>query len=109
MKIVYTEEWNGFQFRAPSYIDGHHNPYEFDLVKYVETEPIEVIDLYDGKKKISTKHCFTIGSLKWDKEEGSFDFESCGLRYLEHRIDGLEKFILDFCETMKCRLLEEEE
>ena len=29
----YTDIWNGFQFRAPTYLDGHIEPYEFDLVK----------------------------------------------------------------------------
>ena len=58
-------------------------------------------DLHIGKKIISTRSCFSIGSLVWNEKEYGFEFESCGLRYLEYRIDGLEKFILDFCETMK--------
>lgn len=47
------------------------------------------------------RSCFTIGFLNWDEKEHDFEFESCGLRYLEHRVDGLEKFILDFCENMR--------
>lgn len=58
-------------------------------------------DLYTGKKIISTRSCFSIGFLTWNEKECRFEFESCGLRYLEHIIDGLEKFILDFCETMR--------
>lgn len=104
MVRVYTDEWNGFQFRAPTYLDGHFEPHEFDLVKWVDCEPYKAIDLYTGKNKISTRYCFTIGTLTWDKKECGFDFESCGLRYLEHRIDGLEKFILDFCEMMEKEL-----
>lgn len=58
-------------------------------------------DLHTGKKIISTRSCFSIGSLTWNEKEYGFEFESCGLRYLEHRIDGLEGFILDFCEKQK--------
>lgn len=101
---VYTEEWNGFQIRQPIYIDGHFEPHRFDLVKFEEHEPYEVIDWYTGEKKISTRSCFTVGTLVWDSKDYCFDFKSCGLRYLEHRVDGLEKFILDFCETMEQQL-----
>ena len=107
MKRVYTDEWNGFQFRAPVYLDGHFEPYQYSLVKFVDCEPYETIDFVTGQKKINTRHCFTIATLKWDKKEYDFDFESCGLRYLEHRIDGLEKFILDFCDIMREELKEE--
>lgn len=34
MLRTYGEEWNGFQFRSPNYLDGHFKPYEFDLVKW---------------------------------------------------------------------------
>lgn len=104
MTKVYTDEWNGFQFRAPTYLDGHFEPHKFDLVKWEDHEPYEVIDFYTGKKKISTRSCFTIATLFWNAKESGFEFESCGLRYLERRIDGLEKFILDFCEMMEKEL-----
>lgn len=102
---VYTDEWNGFQFRQPVYFDGHFEPYKFDLVKWEEHEPAEVVDWVTGEKKIVTRGCFTIGTLIWNDREPCFEFESCGLRYLEYRIDGLEKFILDFCETMERQFL----
>ena len=101
---VYTDIWNGFQFRQPNYLDGHFEPYKFDLVKWEDHEPYEVIDWYTGQKKMSDKNCYTIGTLEWDTKEEVFDFSSCGLRYLEHRIDGLEEFILDFCESMSKQL-----
>ena len=100
MTRVYTDIWNGFQFRAPTYLDGHFEPYKFNLVKWEDHEPYEVLDLETGKKKISSRHCFVIATLTWDRSEYTFDFESCGLRYLEHRIDGLEEFILEFCDSM---------
>lgn len=106
MKKVYTDIWNGFQFRAPVYLDGHYDPYKFDLVKHEECEPYEAIDFYTGEKIIVTKTCFTIGTLIWNNKEG--EFESCGLRYLKYRIDGLEKFILDFCNMMEKELLKDD-
>lgn len=107
MVRVYTDEWNGFQFRAPCYVDGHFEPCKFDLIKWVDNEPIEVLDLYTGEKKISTRHCFSIAQLTWNDHEQGFDFKSVGLRYLEHRTDGLEKFIFDFCDMMEQVLLKE--
>lgn len=101
----YGEEWNGFQFRSPIYLDGHFDPYKFDLVKWKECEPTEVIDFTTGEittseKKIQTRYCFSIATLTWNRKEESFDFESVGLRYLQHRVDGLEEYILKFCEEM---------
>ena len=107
MTRVYTDEWNGFQFRAPEYLDGHFEPHKFSLVKWEDHEPYEVTDLYTGKKMMSTRSCYTVATLSWDKKEEWFKFESCGLRYLEDRIDGLEKFILDFCDMMEPQLMEE--
>ena len=45
MLRVYGEEWNGFQFRSPTYLDGHFDPYKFDLVKWEDCDPHEVTDL----------------------------------------------------------------
>lgn len=98
MTIVYTDEWNGFQFRAPTYLDGHFEPYKYDLVKWQDCEPYEVTDLNTGEKKIKTRNCFSIATLTWNPKNESFDFESVGLRYLEYRIDRLEEWILKFCE-----------
>ena len=74
-------------------------------MKWENHEPYEAIDFHTGKKIINTRSCFSIGSLTWNEKECGFEFESCGLRYLEYRIDGLEKFILDFCEMMREKLI----
>ena len=107
MVRVYTDIWNGFQFRAPTYLDGHFESHTFDLVKWVEHEPYEVTDFYTGEKFMQTRHCYSVGTLVWDERESGWEFESVGRRYLEERIDGLEEFILDFCEMMEKELLEE--
>ena len=104
MARVYTGEWTGFQFRSPTYLDGHFEPYEFDLVKWKECEPEEVIDFITGEKKIQTRYCYSVGKLIWNKNEQAFTFESIGLRYLTDRVDGLEEWILKFCEEMEKEL-----
>lgn len=109
MTRVYTDIWNDFQFRAPTYLDGHFEPYQFDLVKWENHNPYEVTDWYTGEKRMSKRSCFSIGKLIWDTKDECFDFESYGLRYLEHRIDGLEEFILDFCKTMEMQLVRDDD
>lgn len=105
---VYTDIWNDFQFRQPCYLDGHFEKYKFDLVKWVNRNPIEVTDLKTGERTtMPGSYCFSIGQLTWDRSEGWFDFESVGTRYLEYRIDGLEKWILEFCDMMEKELSED--
>lgn len=82
-------------------------PIEFDLVKWQEHEPYEVIDLGTGEKKMSTKHCFSIARLWWNDHEPCFEFESVGLRYLENREDGLEEWLLKWCELKEYEILYE--
>lgn len=95
---TYGEEWYGFQFRSPVYLDGHFEPYEFDLVKWVYRKPSET------DNGVSTRYCYSVGTLVWNKKDCNFSFKSVGLRYLRDRIDGLEEWILDFCEEMSKEL-----
>lgn len=74
-------------------------------MKWEEHEPFEVTDFYTGENKISKRNCFTIGTLIWDEKEQGFKFQSCGLRYLKYRTDGLEEFVLDFCKMIEDELL----
>lgn len=104
MTRIYTDEWNDFQFRAPVYLDGHFEPYKFDLVKWNDCDPYEVVDSVTGKKKTITRYCFSVGTLIWDEKEKYFWFKSCWLRYFKEHINGLDEFILDFCETMEKQL-----
>lgn len=64
MTKVYTDEWNDFQFRAPLYLDGHFEPYKFDLVKWNDCDPYEVVDSVTGKKKTITRYCFSVGTRR---------------------------------------------
>ena len=105
--LEYTEIWNDFQFRSPTYFDGHIEPYDFDLVKWQDHKPYEVTDFKTGEKKISTRSCFSIGTLKWDNKNCSFSFVTCGMRYFDYYVDGLEKFISDFAKKMEEKLMAE--
>lgn len=98
MAVDYTTRWNNFQFRSPVYIDGHTEPYRFNLVKWETRETFEAIDGNTGENKLSSEYCYVIGQLIWDAKEKGFDFESLGLRYLEHRTEGLEEWILAFAK-----------
>ena len=98
----YTEKWGEFQFRAPCYLDGHSNPYQFDLVKWVSVEtPMKTRDGITGQKKTIDSYCIVIATVTWDVKEQCFGFQSIGLRYLLHRIDGLEEWIMKFCQEME--------
>lgn len=96
--VVYAE-WGDFQIRPPTYLDGHFEPDEYDIVKWVYYDKPQMMRGWGSKKLYPVeKTCFSIGFLIWDPKELHFKFKSVGTRYLEERKDGLEKFILDFCE-----------
>ena len=75
-----------FEIRKPTFLvepkDKDYYKYNFDLVKWAD----------------DNSHCWSIGSLKWNKKNDCFEFESYYLRYLQHREDGLEKWIIKWCE-----------
>lgn len=100
MCITYTDVWNDFQIRQPIYLDGHFEKFKFDVVKWHDHRPLAVTDFY-GNQSVSTRSCFTVGMLEYDPKDGEWSFHSCGLRYLAHRIDGLEQFLMEFTEQME--------
>ena len=101
---TYGKMWCNFQFRAPTYIDGHTEPYKFDLVKWCTHEPMEVYSIDKSKNITTTKGCYSVGMLEWDPKDEYFEFRSCGMRYFEAHVPGLEKFIKDFAEEMRVKL-----
>lgn len=72
-------------------------PNEIHIVKWEETEPIEVYSLTEKKKVTRTSFCYVIGSLEWNSKESCWEFHSIGTRYLEDGTEELNKWILDFC------------
>ena len=75
-----------FEIRKPARFVNPPAPdyykYNFDVVRWAD----------------DNSYCWSIGSLHWDKKEHDFEFESCGLRYFEYREDGLEEWLLKWCE-----------
>lgn len=67
--------------------------YNFDVVKWAD----------------DNSYCWVIGCLKWNKREPCFEFESVGLRYLQDRENGLEEWLLKWCELKQLEYKYEEE
>ena len=111
--MYYTDRVDGFQICDPTYFthDGkplHPTPPTFDIVKWEQHEPIKVTaaERVDGKwvcrEEISTENCYVVGWLKWDTHEVCFDFESCGLRWLEaNPTEAVVQMVLDFAEKKR--------
>ena len=59
-----------------------YHKWNFDLVKWSD----------------DNSHCCSIAHLEWNRKEPCFEFSSCGTRYLRHREDGLEEWLLKWCE-----------
>jgi len=92
--------WGNYEFRPPTYIDGHFNPDEYDLVLWVKCEPFTAHNASTHKFKKIDKYCFSIAKLIWNEREGYPYFESVGLRYFENYEDGLNEFVFDFANKI---------
>ena len=60
-----------------------HN--EFDLVRWMD----------------DNSYCLPIATIKYRQYRDDFSLNSIGLRYLEWREDGLEEFILNWCNLQR--------
>ena len=63
-------------------LDHDHEKYNFEIVKWDD-------DILEG---------VIIGYLRYDRQAKCFNFESYGLAYFEYREDGLEEWLLKWCE-----------
>ena len=93
-----TMKFKDFEIRPACFIDGHTDPKTWDVVKWCHCEPIEVIDIETGKKKISDTYCFSIALLEWNEKEPCWEISSVGTRFLEYYEEGLNEFILKWLE-----------
>lgn len=84
--------FKNFEIRKCTFLGDPPTPdyhkWNFDLVKWTRGQ-------VNGVEK---DYCFSIGHLTWNRKEPCFEFRSCGLRYLEYREDGLEEWLLKWCE-----------
>lgn len=90
-----------FEIRPITLIEGRTDPKRLEVVKWVKREkPVEVLDLRTGKMKMSDSFCYVVAILSWDEREGSWDFRSIGMRFLEDYEAGLSEFILKWIELL---------
>lgn len=107
----YTDRIDGFQIRDVCYFGKppRDSPPMYDIVKWVQTEPYEAIDVRTGKRKNVVEYCYSVAALEWERKESGFDFKSIGLRWLESKpTERIIEAILDFAEKKTQEILKEE-
>ena len=85
-------QFKDFEIRPVKSLDGVIDPKRFELVKWYDHEP------YVHGESTSTRSCFVVAWLEWHDKELGFDLTSVGLRLVENWVDGLDQFILKWCE-----------
>ena len=95
-------KFKDFEIRPVKSLDGVIDPKRFELVKWYDHEP------YIHGESTSTRSCFVVALLEWNDKEPCFGLVSVGLRLVENWVDGLDQFIIKWCE-MAAVCMEEEE
>ena len=85
-------KFKDFEIRPVKSLDGVIDPKRFELVKWYEHEP------YVHGENTSTRSCFVVAWLEWNDKEPCFELVSVGLRLVKNWADGLDKFIVKWCE-----------
>lgn len=85
-------QFKDFEIRPVKSIDGVIDPNRFELVKWYDHEP------YVHGESTSTRSCFVAAWLKWNAKEPCFELTSVGLRLVKNWEDGLDQFIIKWCE-----------
>ena len=85
-------QFKDFEIRPVKSLDGVIDPKRFELVKWYDHEP------YVHGESTSTRSCFVVAWLEWNDKEPCFELVSVGLRLVENWVDGLDQFIIKWCE-----------
>ena len=85
-------KFKDFEIGPVKSLDGVIDPKRFELVKWYDHEP------YIHGESTSTRSCFVVAWLEWNDKEPCFELKSVGLRLVENWADGLDKFIIKWCE-----------
>lgn len=85
-------QFKDFEIRPVKSLDGVIDPKRFELVKWDDHEP------YVHGESTSTRSCFVVAWLEWNDKEPCFELVSVGLRLVKNWVDGLDKFIVKWCE-----------
>ena len=94
-------QFKDFEIRPVKSLDGVIDPKRFELVEWYDHEPTPVTNMRTGEKRISTRSCFVVAWLEWNDKEPFFELVSVGLRLAENWVDGLDKLIITWCETVE--------
>lgn len=84
--------FKNFEIRPVKSLDGTTNPHRFELVKWYDHEP------YVHGDSTNTRSCYVVAWLTWNEKEPCFELASVGLRLMENWVDGLDKFIIKWCD-----------
>lgn len=96
-------KFKDFEIRQVKSIDGVTDPKRFELVKWYDHEP------YVHGESTSTRSCFVVAWLEWNDKEPCFELTSVGLRLVENWADGLDQFIIKWCEMAEVCMEEDNE
>lgn len=85
-------QFKDFEIRPVKSLDGVIDPKRFELVKWYDHEP------YIHGESTSPRSCFVVAWLERNDKELGFELTSVGLRLVEDWVDGLDQFIIKWCE-----------
>lgn len=80
-----------FEIRPVESLDGAIDPKQFELVKWYKPE-----------------HCYVVAFLEWNPKEPCWELRPVGLRLMQDWVDGLDKWILAWCEMAAVCMKEDE-
>ena len=95
-------QFKDFEIRPVKSLDGVIDPKRFEVVKWYDHEP------YVHGESTSTRSCFVVAWLEWNDKELGFELTSVGLRLVENWVDGLDQFIIKWCEMAEVCMEEDE-
>ena len=96
-------KFKDFEIRPVKSLDGVIDTKRFELVKWYDHEP------YVHGENTSTRSCFVVAWLEWNHKEPCFELKSVGLRLVKNWVDGLDNFILKWCEMAEVCMEENNE
>lgn len=95
-------QFKDFEIRPVKSLDGVIDHKRFELVKWCDHKPHVYVE------STSTRSCFVVAWLEWNDKEPCFELTSVGLRLVENWADGLDKFIIKWCEMAEVCMEEDE-
>lgn len=74
-------QFKDFEIRPCKDVNGVIDPKRFEIVKWYQPG-----------------HCYVVAWLEWNAKEPCFELASVGLRLMHDWVDGLDEFIIKWCE-----------